>query len=175
MITEAAQVKRLIFWNRFWLTVVVIYTIIGGYKALESKLIQDLSRLQMRLSPTSSSGGESITFSSNFGGPFIITHLVTSDGGEIHPSMGNIAELPKPLLLRSPKGRIELYAKDLDKLKWYDPEGKPVKPPRPITNVMALYSELKNMQVQASTSTPLPISLPLSDWSAPHKSRQLKD
>lgn len=151
------QIRRLILWNRFWLTLVTLAALVGGFKYLEHRLIKDSMRLffTSHVRPEDGRTGKServLIFSTNQGGPFIVTHLAY--GADF------VAELPQPRFIPGPKGIAyadtdwsTIYESELDKLSWHNCySGEKVRPPKINEPVRALYYALDQVNAVHSAS-----------------------
>ncbi len=140
---DSPQIRRLTRWNRFWLVMIVFYTLVSACSYIGHRFIAYATRLQLRWDDNVTAKGQGALMLSSSGGPYIVTHLATG-GSEIDPALAAIAQLPHPLLLR-PKSYIALSTSQLAKLTWINSEGKKVAPPKPNDPVMALYSEAQKV------------------------------
>lgn len=139
--------RRLILWNRFWLVLVALYALVGGYSYLEHRILSDVSRLQLRWNDVEAIKSErALTFSTNQGGPFIVTHLATQTGNSgVDTAIAAIAELPHPLFVRGPKGLTYISGHELAGLKWMDAGGRKAAAPKPGASIQALYYETQKV------------------------------
>lgn len=139
MTPHTPQLRRLIFWNRFWLVLVVASSLIGGITYLAYRAVSDAKRLQVRW--TDKSADADLILSSALGGPFMVTQLVTEGVGTPNTATAAIAQLPRPLFVRGPKAQTFITARELKQLVWVNSEEQKVPPPKPGTPVMVLYYE----------------------------------
>ena len=135
-----SKIKRLILWNRAWLILIALYTLIGGYNYLEHRIITNASRLQLSWGNDEEAKGEAALIVSSSGGPFIVTHLAVGSR-EIDTALSAIAQLPRPLFIR-PKSYEVI---PLSKLVWVNSEGKRVATPKANTPVQALYYKVQTV------------------------------
>jgi hypothetical protein len=142
---DALRTHRLVRWNRFWLVLVALYTLVAGFNYLGHRITSNANRLQLTWGTDESPKGENaLVFSSAQGGPFIVTGLVIgSNSGDT--ALGAIAELPRPLFVRGPKAHTYFSTRQMEQLVWITPEGEKVAAPKPNTAVMALYSETRKV------------------------------
>ncbi len=117
--------RRIVFWNRFWLTIVMLLLIGSGAWRLLSSIIESMYDLR----PSWSEDG--LGFSASSDGPFVITHLVDR-------RQYATAALQPPLAYID-SGRLLIPIEQFKKLKWYSKFGEEVTAPKDGLNVTALY------------------------------------
>lgn len=119
--------RLLIFWNRFWLSVLVLAGLIWGCSQFLEHTDQQMSTV------TTAWGGDALRFTS-MRGDVVITHLVGVSG-----QMAVEAPLPRPLFLLD-SGSVYVKQNTLERLDWRDESGNK-QPPPPIGNrIVGLYS-----------------------------------
>ncbi len=137
-----SQIRRLTRWNRFWLVLVALYTLIAGYNYLERRIISNATRLQVRWEDNVNAKGDGALIVSSSGGPFIVTHLAVGSR-DIDTALAAIAQLPRPLLIRPKSYKII----SLSGLVWIDSEGKRTTAPKPNAPVQALYCRVQTVTI----------------------------
>lgn len=120
------QVRRLLIWNRFWLTALVMCMVLGGgwlYLQKETSSIYELK---------ASWSDEGLRLSCVGQGPYIVTHLIDW-------RTKTCAELAKPIVVfDSYGGRISLS--EIKALAWRNTMNEPCEPPKQFSEVEVLYS-----------------------------------
>lgn len=127
---DAATVRRLVFWNRFWLGLLLVGTLFWAAHWYINQA--DLTRKSLRV--VWSNGGLSLVTWSD--GPFIVTHLRVRYGPS--ESQKAVAQLPSPVAVIDSHGAA-ISPGVLSKLTWKNPFGKTLAPPQEGTSVHALY------------------------------------
>jgi hypothetical protein len=149
--TQDRQIRRLLFWNRFWLALACLYTLFLGYNFLFERLTYDVLRLHLSWSKSDTVKNKStLLFSLNQGGPFAVTHLVKQRNAQ-DPNAA-VATLPKPLLVYRYKSHVEMTTDELAKLVWIAEGGKKVSPPSPGQPVTALHYRPLEVPTRATTA-----------------------
>lgn len=133
MDVDAATVRRLLFWNRFWLGLLLASAVLGASLRLLRNSIRSTHQLRVAWS---NDGG--LSFSSVSDGPFVVTHLIL--GGREAETEGKkaVAELPRPVAIIDSRG-ASLSPEQLGKLTWRDISGRPISPPGEGAPIRALY------------------------------------
>lgn len=150
MDTQNSQVRRLIFWNRFWLVLAVLYALYVGIDFLYERLTYDVVRLHLDWGREDLVEKElGLVLSMNQGGPFVITHLVRQRIGNQDLA---VATLPKPFLIYRHKSRIYIRSSELAKFVWINEEGKKVSPPKSGQPVTALHYKLLGITTKATAA-----------------------
>jgi hypothetical protein len=131
MEVDSSTVRRLVFWNRFWLALVLVGMLLWAAPGLFTR--SNLLPLSLRVAWQSDGGLALVTWSD---GPFIVTHLTVRYG----PSEAQkaVAELPSPVAIIDSEG-ASIPPQVLKTLTWKNPFGKTLTPPGEGTPVHALY------------------------------------
>jgi len=121
------QINRLIFWNRFWLTLFILHLL--GYGSLYALKSVTGDTYVLRPAWDSEKG---LSFHAASDGPFVITHLVDR--------RQYITAALQPPLAYIDSAAVGLSVEEFKKLKWQsDFLDEEVTPPKDGTNVTALY------------------------------------
>lgn len=133
MDVDASAVRRLLFWNQFWLGLLLASAVLGVSLWFLSNSLQSQHQLRVRWS----NDGD-LRLSSFSDGPFVVTHLIL--GGREGENEGKkaVAELPKPVAIIDSRG-ASVSPEQLSKLTWRDISGQPVSPPGEGAPIRALY------------------------------------
>jgi hypothetical protein len=124
-----AAVRRLVFWNRFWLCLLLIAV---GARWLF--LWFDAFHTSLRVIWTDS--GLRLTTASD--GPFVVTHLALMGWEVGSENQKAVAPLPQPIAIIDSDGAI-ISAAELSKLTWRNVHGQPAPPPPTGAPLRALY------------------------------------
>jgi hypothetical protein len=119
------QMRRLLLWNRFWLSLLIMTALAWGVHSFIAAETQDTYTLTERWD------GQGLKLSALTDGPFVITHLVDR-------RTRSWAALPSPIAVVDSHG-VYIPINDVKKLHWQDYLGQPC--PFPATNarITALY------------------------------------
>jgi hypothetical protein len=129
---ENLAVRRLIFWNRFWLGLLVVALLLG----FGQWLITASDLLPTSLRAVWHNGGLALVTGSD--GPFVVTHLILDGHEAADESQKAVAQLSNPVVIIDSKGAI-ISPEEVKKLTWKDTTGQSVPPPHEGTPIRALY------------------------------------
>ena len=121
--------RRLLFWNRFFITLLVLSVLFLGAQWK----MRELRELKV-----SWQGDGSIRLRSASDGPFVVTHLALP--GDSGVGARASAALPRPLAVIDSSGG-ELLESEVARLIWMDDHGQKMPAPLPGTPLRALYFE----------------------------------
>jgi len=126
---DERDVRRLIWWNRLWLALLLVGAICWGAQRLLDQVKTNTRALNIRWLD----GG--LKLSSVSDGPFLVTHLVGLPG---HDAGKLIAQLPTPLAIID-SGGAKITRDDYRKLVWKNYTGTRVAAPAEGAPLRALY------------------------------------
>lgn len=126
---DARDVGRLIWWNRLWLTLLLVGAICWGAQRLLDQVKTNTRALNIRWQD----GG--LKLSSVSDGPFLVTHLVRLPG---HDAREAIAQIPTPLAIIDSSG-AKITRDEYLKLVWKNYTGTPAIAPVEGAPLRALY------------------------------------
>jgi hypothetical protein len=131
---EDARVRRLIQWNRFWVTLIMLGFLAWFANWQIRGFFADFEKLRV-----SWQSDGSLNIFSGSDGPFVITHLVVANA---------IAPLPRRLVLDG-SGDVGLSKAEFDKLTWFGRRsGEPVAPPKKESGVQIVVLYYKSGEAE---------------------------
>jgi hypothetical protein len=129
MPVDAEQIRRVVIWNRLWLSLLVAAGAAWTCRALIGRIQADVRQLRVAWT------GDGLALYSQSDGPFVVTHLVRWGA---HDSEKAVARLPEPIAIIDSRGA--LVGRDTyEKLIWRNTAGDPVPAPPVGAPVGALY------------------------------------
>lgn len=124
------HIRRLVFWNRFWLILFLLLLVGGGIAWLDHFISNTLHPLRVHWMQDGS-----IRLSSSSDGPFVVTHLskvALSEGSKA------VAQISPPIVIVDSAGAT-LSRDDVARLKWYSYIGEPQPALAAGTPIVAFY------------------------------------
>jgi hypothetical protein len=124
------EMRRLVWWNRFWLGLLLLATMAWGANTLLDRARAGVRELRVRWDD----GGLNLTSASD--GPFVVTHLVRI--GTATEAEKAVADLPTPIAIID-SGGAYIKREAYRKLTWRNFLGDPVPSPPEGAPIRALY------------------------------------
>ncbi len=132
METDTAAVRQVVFWNRIWLGLLLLWGAVWGARWLFTQADFYISSLHV----TWSSNG--LELRPGRDGSFVVTHLVLDFPEERDNNRRVVAPLPSPLAIIDSDG-ASIPMAEFNKLAWRDVHGNLALPPPKGAPVRAFY------------------------------------